>query len=94
MGKRLYNGDFSFLPVPLVSSIKSQSELPKNLLVGDQCLDRVMFCPKPFDFNDFSLKSTTYLTFPKTIFVKRSEIEFPRKIQALHLQHQSVTCFA
>ena len=55
MGERLCNGDFPFLPMPLVSSTKDQSELPKVLLVGGQCLDRVMFCPKPFDFNDFSL---------------------------------------
>ena len=59
-GGRLYNGDFSFLPMSLVSRVKSQSELPKGLLLGDQCLDRVMFCPKPFDFNDSSLKLTKY----------------------------------
>ena len=35
-------------------SVKDHSKLPKSLLVGAQCLDRVMFCPKPFDFNDFS----------------------------------------
>ena len=34
MGKRLCNGDFS--------------ELLKSLLVGAQCFDKVMFCPKPF----------------------------------------------
>ena len=49
MGKRLYNGDFSFLPVPLDSSAKDQSKLPKSLLVGGQCLNRVMFCLKSFD---------------------------------------------
>ena len=58
MGKRLWNGDLSFLPMRLVLSVKNQSKLPKSLLVGDQCLDRVMFCLKPFDFNDFSLKLT------------------------------------
>ena len=58
MGKRLCNGDFSFLPMLLVSSVKDQSKLPKSLLVGSQCLDRVMLCLKPFDFNDFSLKLT------------------------------------
>ena len=45
-----------------------QSKLLKSLLVGGQCLDRVMFCPKPFDFNDFSLKLTKYLMFPKSHF--------------------------
>ena len=54
------NGDFSFLPMSLVLSFKDQSKLPKSLLVGDQCLDRVMFCPKLFDFNDFSLKRMKY----------------------------------
>ena len=56
MGKRQFNDDFSFLPMLLVLGVKNQSKLPKSLLVGDQCLDRVMFCLKPFDFNDFSLK--------------------------------------
>ena len=60
MGKRLCNSDFSFLPMPLVSIVKDQSKLPKSLLVGDQCLDRLMFCLKPFDFNDFGLKLTKY----------------------------------
>ena len=55
MGERLCNSNFSFLPMPLVSSVKNQSKLPKSLLVGGQCSDRVMFCLKPFDFNDFSL---------------------------------------
>ena len=49
MGETLCNGDFSFLPVTLVSSIKDQSKLPKSLLVGGQGLDRVMFCVRPFD---------------------------------------------
>ena len=52
----------------LVSSVKDQSELPKSLLVGGQCLGRVMFCLKPFDFNDFSLKLTEYLIFPNSHF--------------------------
>ena len=69
MGKRLLcNGDFSFLPMPLVSSVNNQSKLQKSLLVGGQCLDRVMFCLKPFDFNDFSLKLTKYLMFPNSYF--------------------------
>ena len=68
MGKRLRNTDFSFLSMPLVSSIKDQSELPKSSLVGGQCLDRVMFCLKAFDFNDFSLKLTKYLIFPDSHF--------------------------
>ena len=29
MAKWLRNGDFSFLPMPLVSSVKDQSKLPK-----------------------------------------------------------------
>ena len=41
MEKRLCNGDFSFLPIPLVSSIKNQSKLLKSLLVGGQFVDRV-----------------------------------------------------
>ena len=63
MGKKLCNGDFSFLPIPLVSSVKDQSKLPKSLLLGDQRLDRVIFCLKPFDFNDFRLKLTKYSMF-------------------------------
>ena len=43
MEKRLCNGDFSFLAMPLVSSVKDQSKLPKSLFVGGQRLDRVMF---------------------------------------------------
>ena len=68
MGKRLCNGDFSFLPMLLVSSVKDQSKLPKSLLVGGQCLDRVMFCLKPFDFTDFGLKLTKYLMFCNSHF--------------------------
>ena len=68
MGKRLCNGVFSSLPMPLVSSVKDQYKVPKRLLVGGQCYDRVMFCPKPFDFNDFSLKLTKYLMFPNSHF--------------------------
>ena len=41
----------------LLLSVNDQSELLKSLLVGDQCLDRVMFCLKPFDFNDFSFET-------------------------------------
>ena len=67
----LCNGDFSFLPILLVSSVKSQSELLKSLLVGDQCLDRVMFRLKLFDFNDFSLKLTKYLMFPNRYFCEK-----------------------
>ena len=52
----------------LVSSVKNQSKLPESLLVGGQCLDRVMFCLKPFDFNDFGLKLTKYLLFPNSHF--------------------------
>ena len=50
--KRLFNGDFSFLPMPLVSSVKDQSKIPKSLLLGGQRLDRIMFCLRQFDFND------------------------------------------
>ena len=42
MGKGVFNGDFSFLPMPLVSSVKDKSKLPKSLLVGGRCLDRVI----------------------------------------------------
>ena len=69
MGEKLCNGDLSFLPMPLVSSVTDQSKLLKSLLVGGQCLDRVMFCLKPFDFNDFNLKLTRYLMFPNRHFV-------------------------
>ena len=37
----LCKGDFSFLPMPLVSRVKNQSELPNSLLVGGQSLDSV-----------------------------------------------------
>ena len=65
MGKRLCNGDLSFLPVPLVLSVKDQSEVRKSLFifVGGQCLGKVMFCVKLFNFYDFSLKLTKYLMF-------------------------------
>ena len=59
-GERLCTSDFSFLPMPPVSSVKYQSTLPKSLSVGGQCLERWTFCLKPFDFNDFSLKLTKY----------------------------------
>ena len=55
MDKMLCKDDFSFLPMPVVSSAKDHSKLPKNLLVGSQCLDRVMFCLKPFDFKIISV---------------------------------------
>ena len=41
--------------MPLVSSIKDQSKLPESLLVGGQCLDRLIFCVKPFDFSGLVL---------------------------------------
>ena len=59
--KKPSNSNVSFLPMPLVFSINDQSELSKSLLRGGQCFDRVMFCLKPFDFNDFSLKLTKIL---------------------------------
>ena len=68
MGKILCNGDFSVLPMPLVSSVKDQSKLSKSLLVGGQCLDGVMFCIRPLDLNDFSLKLMKYLMFPNSHF--------------------------
>ena len=68
MGKRLCNDNLSFLPIPLVSSVKDQSRLPKTLLVGFQCLGRLMFCLKPFGINDFNLKLTKYLMFPNIHF--------------------------
>ena len=48
---------FHFCLFRLVSSVKNQSKLPKSLLVGGQCLERVMFCLKPFDFNDFKFET-------------------------------------
>ena len=55
MEKKLCNDNFSYLPMPLVSGVKDQFKLPKSLLVGGQCLNRVMFCLKPIDFNGFSI---------------------------------------
>ena len=82
MGELVYNSDFSFLPMPLVSSIKDQSKLPKSLVVGGQVLDRVMFCLRPFDFNDFSLKLTKYLMFTNSHFLCKSlKLSFPRKLK-------------
>ena len=72
MRKRLYNGDFSFLPMLLDLNVKNQSKLPKSLLVGGQCLDRVMFCSKPSDFDDFSLTLTKYLMFPNSYFCEKN----------------------
>ena len=60
--------DFSFLPLPPVSSVNDQSKLPKSLFPGGQCLDRLTFCLKPFDFNHFSLKLTKYLLFSDSHF--------------------------
>ena len=68
VGERLCNDDFSFLPMPLVSSIKNQSKLPKSSMVCGQCLDRVMLCLNSFNFNDFSLKLTKYFLFPNSYF--------------------------
>ena len=65
----------------VVSNVKNQSKLPKSLLVGGQCLNRVIFCLKPFDLNDFSWKLTKYLLFPKSSFCEKSEIELPRKLK-------------
>ena len=52
------NSNVSFLPMPLVFSINDQSKLRKSLSGRGQCFDRVMFCLKRFDLNDFSLKLT------------------------------------
>ena len=41
MGTMLRNSDFSFLPMLLALSVKDHSKVPKSLLVGGQCLDRV-----------------------------------------------------
>ena len=44
MERRLCDGDFSFLPMPLVFSVKDQSKLAKSLLVGNQsfyCLTKI-----------------------------------------------------
>ena len=67
--------------MPLVSSVKDQSKLPKSLLIGGQCLDRVTFFLKSFDFNDFSLKLTKYLMFPnmQPFLCKNLKSSFPRK---------------
>ena len=51
---------FHFCLFLLVSRVKDQSELRKRLFVGGQCLNRVMFCLKQIDFNDFSLKLAKY----------------------------------
>ena len=56
----------------LVSGVKDQSKLPKSLLVGGQCLGRVIFYLKPFDFSDSSLKLTKYLMFPNIHFCVKS----------------------
>ena len=58
------NGDFSFLPVLPVSSVNDQSKLPKALLVGGQCSDKVTYCLKSFGF----VKLTNYLMPPNIHF--------------------------
>ena len=70
MGKRLCNGDFFIFAfaATLERFKKDQCKLPKSLLVDRQCLDRVMFCLKPFDSNDFSVKLTTSFMFPNRHF--------------------------
>ena len=60
--------------MPLVSSVKDQSKLLKSLLVSGQCLDRVMFCLKSFDFSDFDLKLTKYFIFPNSHFYVKIEL--------------------
>ena len=72
------HGDCSFLHLLPVWSIENQSKLPKTSLVGDQCLDRVMVCLKPFDFYDFSFKLLKYF--------KKLKSSFFRKLK-------SATCF-
>ena len=66
--KRLFDSEFSFLPMPVASSIKNQFKLPKSLLACGQRLDRVVFCLRPFDFNDFGSKLTKYSVFPNSQF--------------------------
>ena len=66
------NNDLSFLPMLLVLSVKDQSKLPKRLLVGGQCLYRVTFCLKTFDFHDFILKLMKYLMFPGSNFCEKT----------------------
>ena len=68
MRERPCNHDFSFLPMPLISSVKYKSKLLKNLLVGVQCFNRnVMFHRKSADLNDFSLKLMKYIVFNVTL---------------------------
>ena len=50
MSKRPCNCHFSFLPMPLVAIVKDQPKLIESLLIGDQYLDKLMFCLKPIDF--------------------------------------------
>ena len=64
--------------MPLVSSVNLNFQ-KINLSVGGQCLDRIMLCLKPFDFNDFSLKLTKNSMFAKSHFCVKSEIELPQK---------------
>ena len=65
MRERPCNHDFPFFLSPLVSSVKDQSKLPKNLSISVQCFNRnVMFCLKSADLNDFSLKLMKYGLLP------------------------------
>ena len=79
MGRRLCDDNFLFMPMPIVSSVKDQSKLPNSLLVGGQCLDRVRFYLKPFDFCYFSLKLTKYLRSTQSISGGTFQIHFPPK---------------
>ena len=79
-GERPCNDDFSYLPMPPVSRVKDQSKLPKSLLVGGQCFNRVM--------------TLIASVFNVSFLCKKSKIELFQKTQVLHLQHQSATCFA
>ena len=84
------------LPMLLGSSIKYQSKLPESLLVDGQCLDRVIFCPKPFDFNDLSLKLAKYLMFPKSHSCVKIRNGTSRKHKATVCNtsvHQCAVCF-
>ena len=56
------------MPIPFVWSVKNQSKLLRSLPGGDQYLARAMFCLKPFDCNDFSLKLAKYFMFPNRYF--------------------------
>ena len=88
--KRICNSDFSFLPMPLVSSVKYQSKVSKSLFVGGQCLDRVMLCLKPFDFNDFRFGNWRNIQCSLTTIsfvLKNLKLNFHWKTQGCSLQH-------